>query len=93
MSTDKILIIGPAWVGDMVMVQSLFIALKRQNPNNIIDVVAPAWSAPVLARMPEVRQVVEVNLQHGKLQLVERYRVGKSLRGEYDRGDYSAAHL
>ena len=69
----------------MVMVQSLFIALKRQNSSNIIDVVAPAWSAPILARMPEVRNVVTVNLQHGKLQLAERYRVGKSLRGEYDR--------
>jgi len=69
----------------MVMVQSLFIALKRQNPDTAIDVVAPAWSAPVLARMPEMRQVVKVNLQHGKLQLAERYRVGKSLRGEYDR--------
>ncbi|QMU62742.1 MAG: lipopolysaccharide heptosyltransferase II [Gammaproteobacteria bacterium] len=69
----------------MVMVQSLFIALKRQNPGNIIDVVAPAWSAPVLARMPEVRQVIKVNLQHGKLQIAERYRIGKSLRGEYDR--------
>jgi heptosyltransferase-2 len=69
----------------MVMVQSLFIALKRQNPDTAIDVVAPAWSAPVLARMPEVRQVVKVNLQHGKLQLTERYRVGKSLRGEYGR--------
>ena len=67
------------------MVQSLFIALKRQDPNNIIDVVAPAWSAPVLARMPEIRNVVEVNLQHGKLQFAERYRVGKSLQGEYDR--------
>lgn len=85
MSINKILVIGPAWVGDMVMVQSLFIALKRQDPSCIIDVVAPAWSAPVLARMTEIRSVVEVNLQHGKLQFAERYRVGKSLRGEYDR--------
>ena len=85
LGTNRILVIGPAWVGDMVMVQSLFMALKRQDPNNIIDVVAPAWSAPVLARMPEVRRVIKVDLQHGKLQLAERYRVGKSLRGEYDR--------
>ncbi len=85
MSAERILIIGPAWVGDMVMVQSLFITLKRQNPRNVIDVVAPAWSAPVLERMPEVRRVVQVNLQHGKLQLSERYRVGKSLKGEYDK--------
>jgi len=84
LNVDRILVVGPAWVGDMVMVQSLFIALKRQNPNSTIDVVAPAWSAPVLARMPEVRQVIKVNLQHGKLQLRERFHVGKRLRGEYD---------
>jgi len=85
LSANKILVIGPAWVGDMVMVQSVFIALKQQNPSNIIDVVAPAWSAPVLARMPEVRRVIKVDLQHGKLQFRQRYQVGKSLRGEYDR--------
>lgn len=85
MSADRILIVGPAWVGDMVMVQSLFITLKRQNQNISIDVVAPAWSAPVLARMPEVCKIIQVNLQHGKLQLAERYRIGKRLRGEYDR--------
>ncbi len=85
MSADNILVIGPAWVGDMVMVQSLFITLKRQDPDHQIDVVAPAWSAPVLARMPEVRKVIKVNLQHGKLQFIERYRVGKRLKGEYDR--------
>jgi len=85
LSTNKILIVGPAWVGDMVMVQSLFIALKLQDPGNIIDVVAPAWSAPVLARMPEVRKIIKVDLQHGKLQFTQRYQMGKSLRDEYDR--------
>ncbi len=85
LSAENILIIGPAWVGDMVMVQSLFITLKHQNPDHQIDVVAPAWSAPVLARMPQVRHVIEVNLQHGKLQLADRYRVGRSLKGKYDR--------
>ncbi len=80
----KILIIGPAWVGDMVMVQSLFMALSRKNPEVTIDVVAPAWSAPILARMPEVNRIIEVNLQHGRLQFGERLRVGKSLRGQYD---------
>ena len=84
MSAKNILIIGPAWVGDMVMVQSLFIALKRQNASHQIDVVAPAWSAPILARMPEVRDVIKVNLQHGKLQFLERLRVGRNLRNKYD---------
>ena len=68
----------------MVMVQSLFMALKHQDQDNIIDVVAPAWSSPVLARMPEVRRTIEVDIAHGKLQLAERIRVGRSLRGQYD---------
>jgi len=66
------------------MVQSLFMALKHQNQENTIDVVAPAWSAPVLARMPEVRRFMGVNIGHGELQLDKRRRVGKSLRGRYD---------
>ena len=68
----------------MVMVQSLFMALKHQNQDNTIDVVAPAWSAPVLARMLEVRRFIEIDIGHGELQLNKRRRVGKSLRGQYD---------
>lgn len=68
----------------MVMVQSLFMSLKRQNQENIIDVVAPAWSAPVIARMPEVRRIIEVDIAHGELQLAKRISVGKSLRRQYD---------
>ena len=50
---DRILIAGPAWVGDMVMAQSLFKVLRAQSPQAKIDVVAPPWSEPLLARMPE----------------------------------------
>ena len=37
-----ILIIGPAWVGDMVMAQPLFQLLREQQPDVAIDVVARA---------------------------------------------------
>ena len=84
MLTKKILVIGPAWVGDMVMVQSLFMTLKDQNQESIIDVLAPHWSAPVLARMPEVSKVVEVDLPHGQLLLSRRYKIGRRLQGCYD---------
>ncbi len=68
----------------MVMVQSLFKALKHQDQGNIIDVAAPGWSAPVLARMPEVRNIIEVDLSHGELGLLKRLRMGRALRGRYD---------
>lgn len=79
----KILIIGPSWVGDMVMAQTLFIALKQQNPELTIDVLAPAWSLPILERMPEVRQAVVMPIGHGKIDLPGRYRLAQQLRGEH----------
>jgi heptosyltransferase-2 len=82
---NNILVVGPSWVGDMVMAQSLFKTLKQQNPNVNIDVIAPAWSVPVLQRMPEVRQAIVLDTAHGELGLKKRYRLGKSLRGQYQR--------
>ncbi|MEZ5565649.1 MAG: lipopolysaccharide heptosyltransferase II [Gammaproteobacteria bacterium] len=80
------LIIGPAWVGDMVMAQSLFALLHRQAPNQPIDVVGPPWSAPLVARMAEVRRGVPLAVAHGELALGERRRLGHALRsGNYDR--------
>ena len=80
----NILIIGPSWVGDMMMSHSLYQQLKRQYPNCQIDVMAPNWCKPLLARMPEVRHAIEIPLGHGKFALCERYRLGKALRNQYD---------
>lgn len=78
--TNKILIVGPAWVGDMVMAQCLFKVLKQQHANVQIDVLAPAWSLPLLARMPEVANAIVMPIGHGQLNLHERYRLAVSLR-------------
>jgi len=81
--TSAILVVGPSWVGDMVMAQSLFRALKKQQPDVAIDVLAPGWSLPLLARMPEVRAGLEMPLGHGRLALKQRWKLGRSLRGRY----------
>lgn len=82
----KYLIVGPSWVGDMVMAQSLFIRLKQLDPAAIIDVIGPAWSAPILERMPEVRKALTLKTQHGEWGMQTRKKLGKSLRTEaYDK--------
>lgn len=78
-----ILVIGPAWVGDMVMAQVLFRLLKQHDPARAIDVMAPAWSAPLLARMPEVRTSFDLPLAHGEFGFGKRRTLGHSLRGKY----------
>lgn len=76
----KYLIIGPSWVGDMVMAQSLFIDIKQREPDSQIDVLAPAWTAALIDRMPEVSELVSADFNHGKLSLAERIRSGRLLR-------------
>lgn len=76
----KILIVGPSWVGDMVMSQSLYTRLKQQDPDAIIDVIAPAWCKPILERMPEVNRAIEMPLGHGEFNFLGRREIGKSLR-------------
>lgn len=79
-AVKKYLIVGPSWVGDMVMAQSLFIDIKQREPECHIDVLAPAWTGALLDRMPEVTDLIAGNFNHGKLSLGDRIRLGKSLR-------------
>ncbi|NKB64532.1 MAG: lipopolysaccharide heptosyltransferase II [Gammaproteobacteria bacterium] len=87
----RILIVGPSWVGDMVMAQNLFQLLKaeakREKYGLEITVLAPGWSEPVLARMPQVSEVVTMPVGHRKLKLGTRYGLAKQLR----KSDYHQA--
>jgi len=75
---EKVLVIGPSWVGDMVMAQALYRLLVQRAEKTEIHVVAPAWSLPVLARVPEVTRGIELAVGHGEL----------GLATERDRGEH-----
>ncbi|MGK0673529.1 MAG: lipopolysaccharide heptosyltransferase II [Halothiobacillaceae bacterium] len=83
MNPPRILIVGPAWVGDMVMAHSLIQTLLHRFPDAVIDVLAPGWSLPILARMPGVHKGIAMPLGHGRLGLATRWRLGRRLRGQY----------
>ncbi len=70
----------------MVMAQSLFKTLKARDPDCALDVLAPAWSLPIVARMPEIRDCVASETGHGELGLGKRRRIAAALRAKnYDR--------
>lgn len=86
-SGQRILVIGPAWVGDMIMAQSLFKALKRRDPQAYLAVAAPEFTRPLLGLMPEVDAALPLPFEHGEARLVGRWRYGRKLRAEaFDRG-------
>jgi heptosyltransferase-2 len=64
----------------MIMAQTAFKLMRAREPALAIDVLAPAWSHPLLARMPEIDQAIELDAGHGDLRLLERWRLGRRLR-------------
>tara|TARA_B100000809_G_scaffold258135_1_gene300852 strand:+ start:4828 stop:5856 length:1029 start_codon:yes stop_codon:yes gene_type:complete len=76
----KILIVGPSWVGDAVMAQSLYKIIKDSNPQSKIDVLSPEWSLGILNRMDELDDLICSPFDHGDLRIKDRIRFGYSLR-------------
>lgn len=80
MKAVKILVVAPAWIGDSVMAHALLRLLKSNNPEVLIDVLAPKSCAAMMEIMPEVDRVIVSPFAHGELRLLERIRLGRKLR-------------
>ena len=82
----KFLIVGPSWVGDAVMAQTLYKLIKNSNKDAQIEVLSPNWSMPILERMEEVSRPIISPFNHGELKIKARFDFGKQLREEgYER--------
>ena len=78
-----LLIVGPSWLGDAVMMGSLVMRLKAARPERAIAVLTPAHLEPLVRRLPGVDDVVINPFAHGALKLAERARFGRALRGRF----------
>ncbi len=81
----KVLIVAPSWIGDTILAQPLFRRLHEIHTGLILDAFAPAWAAPVLERMREVRRVIPNPFAHGEFNLAGRWRTAREVAREgYD---------
>lgn len=83
MPTVRVLIVAPGWIGDTLLAQPLLARLHALDPGATIDALSQPWTAPVLARMPEIAQVIVAPFGHGQLMLRERWRQARSLRANH----------
>jgi heptosyltransferase II len=79
----RTLIVAPNWVGDAVMAEPLIARLKAQNPATEIDVLAPAWTLAVFARMAGVSGTLALPFGHGELALGKQREFARGIRGRY----------
>lgn len=86
----KILLVGPAWAGDMIMSNSLMRWLHQQYDNQVqLDVLAPGWTQALTQRMSEVDDVYTLAVGHGELKLKQRWHTAKQLQANH----YDAAYI
>lgn len=78
--SSPILIVGPSWVGDMVMASSLVAVLRQRFPNRPIDMLAPPSALPIATLIEGVRDAIPSEFGHGELGLTGRWKLGRSLR-------------
>ena len=78
----RTLVIAPQWIGDAVMSQPLMARLAARG--DALSVAALPWVAPVYRAMPEVREVIELPFQHGRLDWAKRRAMARELRGRFD---------
>lgn len=74
------LVVGPNWVGDMIMAHSLITYLKSKRASDPLHVLAPTWSLDVARRMAGVDQVIELPFDHGELHLKRRWQFARQLK-------------
>lgn len=75
----KVLVVGPSWIGDTVLAQPLFRRLHERHAQLALHVLAPAWTLPLLRRMPEVADTIASPFGHGELKLASRWRLAREL--------------
>ncbi len=82
---SAILVVTPSWIGDTLLAQPLLRRLHDRLGRVTIDALAPAWCAQLLARMPEINEVIASPFAHGELKLRARWKLGRELaKRDYD---------
>ena len=79
-SLDKVPIVGPSWVDDMVMSQALYRAIKEINPILKISALVGSLLRPLLEQILEADGALKSDFAHSDLRLSKRKRFWKNFR-------------
>lgn len=82
----NILIVAPAWLGDMVMAHALIQVLQANDPDARFAVLAPKSTLPLTELMPEVSQRFVLEDGHGEFSFKRRFALAHEIRkSHFDR--------
>lgn len=79
----KILIVAPAWLGDMVMAQPLLQVLKRRQPGVELAILAPRSTLAITELMPEISTRYVIEEGHGQFSIRKRWQLACEIRQQH----------
>ena len=82
-ASPKILIIAPAWLGDMVMAHSLIQVLHAREDSPRISILAPASTLQITELMPEIQHRFLMPAGHGQFGMKARFQLARQLRADH----------
>ncbi len=78
---ERILIVAPSWVGDAILSEPLLALVRDPYEEPIVDALAPAWCAPVYARMRGIGRIIETTTGHGRFDWSGRRALARLVSG------------
>lgn len=80
MDSSRILIVAPAWIGDLIISLSFLSALKKIHKNSKIDLLVNENLFDLAKYFPGISNLIKSRTEHGKLSLFYRIKLGLQLR-------------
>ena len=80
MDKPRILIIAPAWVGDLIISLAFINALKKIFKDSEIDLLVNENLVDIAKYFPDISNIITSQTRHGKLSLFHRITTGLKLR-------------
>ena len=89
MSNNKVLVVAPAWIGDLIISSAFINALKKSDRDLQIDLLVNENLSDIAVLLPNITNIINSKTTHGKLSFFYRLQLGFKLR----KNNYSKSYI
>jgi heptosyltransferase-2 len=89
MSNNKVLVVAPAWIGDLIISSAFINALKKSHRDLQIDLLVNENLSDIAMLLPNITNIINSKTTHGKLSFFYRLQLGLRLR----KNNYSKSYI
>jgi heptosyltransferase-2 len=89
MSNNKVLVVAPAWIGDLIISSAFINALKKSDSDLQIDLLVNENLSDIAMLLPNITNIIISKTTHGKFSFFYRLQLGFKLR----KNNYSKSYI